>query len=167
MPFEFTPPPSVSGPKEVYFEEAPKPVMASLPPEMSGQPDAEVEPPPTPRKRKPVNEYPSYPALRFYGHLFRILGAVAIGIGFLIIVLILSNALADPGGRSGAAGEAAFLVAVWVGLSGFFAIACGEAILAYVDLVKDTRRQRIASERTNALLAEILDAQAAVGEPAV
>jgi flagellar motor component MotA len=116
--------------------------------------------------RRKDEQYPEYRALRAYGSLFRVLGVVAAILAVLVLVLGILGAVFSRDDRLAATANAAQTLIFFSGfaLTAFMLFVPADVIFAYVDLVKDARRQRIATERSNALLAELLTVQAAMLE---
>jgi len=104
--------------------------------------------------------YPEYSALTAYGWLFRVGGAVLFGLGIVAFLESLASPFwVEPEGRAQVlvAGAGALVGCVVIG---FLLLIPGDAILAFVDLVRDARRQRIAAERTLILLDEAFSRRA-------
>lgn len=98
--------------------------------------------------------YPEYSALKAYGWLFRVGGVLLFGLGLITFFgALISLFWIDAGYRAQVLvmGAAALIYCL---LFGFLLLIPGDAILAFVDLVQDSRRQRIAAERTVGLLEE-------------
>lgn len=119
------------------------------------------------RRARPASQYPEYSALRTYGWLFRIGGFLLIGLGGLAFVAALVSLFWVERGLHGQVLTVGAAALVNGFLFGFLLLIPGDAILAFVDLVQDARRQRIAAERSVILLELLLSQpqQASSGVP--
>jgi hypothetical protein len=142
---------------EIAFEQAPPPTAAtpeiSIPSFTSSVTDLLTG------RTRSASQYPEYSALRAYGWLFRIAGFLLIGLGVLAFVAAMVSLFWVQEGFRGqvlALGAAALINGF---LLGFLLLIPGDAIHAFVDLVQDARRQRIAAERSTILLEIILSRQ--------
>jgi hypothetical protein len=142
------PPPPAPEPEPepaVAFAAAPPPVPLALP--------VEASPP-------PQEQHPTYKALRVYALILRSLAILCAVAGVLVLLLgvVVAVAAERDAVRIAAAGYAIGL-ALSLFVSGFLLLIPAEALSAFVDLVQDARRQRLAAERTAALLDSILSSR--------
>lgn len=140
------------------FEEAPPPTPSGIPETVIPSLTSSVSDFFT-RRARPASQYPEYAALRAYGWLFRIAGFLLIGLGIAAFFAALAALFWV---ESGIRDDVLMLGAgALVGgfLTGFLLLIPGDAILAFVDLVRDARRQRVAAERSAILLDLLLSRQ--------
>jgi GYF domain 2 len=148
--------PSAARVEPVAFESAaPEPAAAEEPEEAESRGLALPAMPPNvfARFKRPQEQYPQYSALVAYGWLFRILAVCCLAGAAVALLGGLFYALFQEGTEAKiAALVSAGMVTLGLAFTGFLLLIPGDAILAFVDLVQDARRQRIASERANVLL---------------
>jgi hypothetical protein len=129
----------------VAFAAAPSPVPLALPAAASSPPQ---------------EQHPTYKALRVYALILRSLAIVSAVAGVVVLLLgvIVAIAAERDTVRVTAAGYA-IGVALSLFVSGFLLLIPAEALSAFVDLVQDARRQRLAAERTAVLLESIVSSR--------
>lgn len=140
------------------FEEAPPPTAAAISETAIPSFTSSVSDFLT-RRSRTASQYPEYSALRAYGWLFRIGGFLVIAMGVVAFFASLVSLFwvdAELRAQVLVSGAAALVTGFLVG---FLLLIPGDAILAFVDLVQDARRQRIAAERSAVLLELLLSGQ--------
>lgn len=132
-------------------EPEPEPAVAFAAPPVPLALPAEASPP------SPQEQHPTYKALRLYALILRSLAIFCAVAGVLVLLLgvIVAVAAERDAVRVTAAGYAIGL-ALSLFVSRFLLLIPAEALSAFVDLVQDARRQRLATERTAALLESLL-----------